>query len=123
MTGSAIKGTSCAGLPFPYDLLVTDTSKLIFEGTSFFACLRLQDTAEANIDTDILYTNGSSDNGVGILVEDDAVATVKVNTRELYFNTATAAEYAAGAYSANSFRLKDNANFQVVQVWFVYLKI
>ena len=109
MTGCSIKGTVVNGT-LPYDLLVTDTSILNFEGTSFFACLRLQDTAEAIIDTDILWTNGSSSNNPGIVCEDDSIAYITVNIGEKYFSLITKAEYAAGIYCASSFRLYDNAN-------------
>lgn len=107
MTGSVIAGTSVNGT-LPHDLLVTDTSKLFFEGTSFFACLRLQDTAEATIDTDYIWTNGGSVNQPGVVVEDDAVAYVTINIREIAWNSTTRVEYVAGVYTSSSFRLFNN---------------
>lgn len=110
MTGCSVKGTTSIGTT-PYLSYIKDTSKLIFEGTSMFACILMSDTSELDLDVDYLYVDDSSSNNPGITAGGDTIATVRINTREISWDLATRAEDAAGVFSVSSYRLSGNANF------------
>lgn len=104
---------NCLGLdPEVFALLVQDISKLYFEGTIFRARLHLKDTAKAYIDTDYLHTYGNI-NSIILFAENNSKLYVKVNIREVYWDTTTDAEKIAGFYSSLTIYGIDNAYIEI----------
>jgi hypothetical protein len=91
-------------------LLVADTSRFYFTGTTFKCKLLLQDTAIAVINTDEMW--GASPGVIGMRAEDNSELYITVNTTQKDCN-GSGIELAAGNYSSLQFAIYDNAKLQV----------
>jgi len=89
---------------------VKDTSTFTFEGTKFKGQLLLEDTTEATIDTDHLWTPTGT--GVhGMSINDNSVLTLKINTTHHGYNQVSNLEINPWVEKVNLIQVYDSATF------------